>query len=82
MNMMNLGFRFLLELAALFTVGYWGWHQEIGGFRFILGIVGPALFAVVWYTFNIKDDPSRLGRVPIPVPGVVSSLELSLALLC
>jgi hypothetical protein len=71
MNTLNLGFRFLLELAALFTVGYWGWHRDIGAFRFVLGIVGPCLFAAVWYTFNTKDDPSRSGKAPVPVPGIV-----------
>ena len=69
MNALNLGLRFLLELAALFIVGYWGWHQDIGAFRFILAVIGPLLFAAVWYTFNVKDDPSRSGKAP--VPGVV-----------
>jgi hypothetical protein len=79
MKVLNLGLRFLLELAALFAVGYWGWHQDIGGSRFILGILGPAVFAAVWYTFNVKDDPSRSGKAPVRVPGVVRlAIELVL----
>ncbi len=70
MNLLNAGLRFLLELAALFAVGYWGWHQDIGAFRFILGVAAPILFAAVWYTFNVKDDPSRSGKAPVPVPGL------------
>jgi hypothetical protein len=70
MNVLNLALRFLLELAALFIVGYWGWHQNIGAFRFILAIIGPLLFASVWYTFNVKDDPSRSGKAPVPMPGL------------
>ena len=79
MNMLNAGLRFLLELAALFAVGYWGWHQEIGGFRFLLALAAPVLFAAIWYTFNVKNDPSRSGKAPVPVPGVVRlAIELAL----
>jgi hypothetical protein len=69
--MLNAGLRFLLELAALFVVGYWGWHQEIGAFRFLLAVIAPVLFAAVWYAFNVKNDPSRSGKAPIPVRGIV-----------
>ena len=68
MNAINLGLRFLLELAALFILGCWGWHQDIGAFRFILAVIGPLLFAAVWFTFNVKNDPSRSGKAPVPVP--------------
>ena len=79
MNMFNAGLRFLLELAALFAVAYWGWHQDLGAFRFVLAVVGPILFAVVWYTFNVKNDPSRSGKAPVPVPGFVRlAIELVL----
>ncbi len=79
MNMLNAGLRFLLELAALFTVGYWAWHQDFGAIRFILAIVGPVLFAAIWYTFNVKNDPSRSGKAPVPVPGLARlAIELVL----
>ena len=45
----NLGLRFLLEVAALAAVGWWGWH--IGGStwgRLVLAIVLPLGVALVW----------------------------------
>jgi hypothetical protein len=79
MNKLNLALRLLLELIALFIFGYWGWHQDIGIFRFGLAVVGPVLFAAIWYTFNVRDDPSRSGEAPVPVPGALRlSLELIL----
>ena len=71
MDILNAGLRFLLELAALFAVGYWGWHLDIGALRFIVAVAGPVSFAAIWYTFNVKNDPSRSGKAPVPVPGIV-----------
>jgi len=71
MNILNAGLRFLLELAALFAVGYWGWYQQTGALRIVLAVIAPVLFAAVWYTFNVKNDPSRSGNAPVPVPGIV-----------
>jgi hypothetical protein len=67
----NLVFRFILELAALLALGYWGWTQHAGIWRFLwaIGLVGLA--AVVWGTFAVPDDPSRSGDAPVPVPGIV-----------
>ena len=70
-NLINLGIRFLLELAALFSMGYWGWRQGIGAFRVLLAVGIPILAAVVWGIFNVPKDPSRSGRAPVPVPGIV-----------
>ena len=76
----NLVLRFILELAALFALGCWGWTQPAGFWRFIwaVGLVGLA--AIVWGTFAVPDDPSRSGRAPVPVPGAVR-LIIELALL-
>ncbi len=79
MNTLNLGLRFLLELCGLFAIGYWGWRQDVGAFRFVLCLVGPIIFGIAWFTFNVKNDPSRSGKAPIPVPGAVRlALELFL----
>jgi len=43
----NLTLRFLLELAALAAVGWWGW--DVGGIA--LAIVLPLAFAAVWGLF-------------------------------
>jgi hypothetical protein len=78
-NPINLGVRFLLELAALFVIGYWGWSQAAGPLRFLLAIGLPLLAATAWGVFRVPDDPSASGRAPVPVPGPLRlALELAL----
>lgn len=75
----NLTIRFLLELAGLATLGYWGWHQSDGPFRYVLALGLPLIAAAAWGSFNVANDPSRSGQAPIPVPGLVRlGLELAL----
>jgi hypothetical protein len=31
----------------------------------------PLLAAAAWGAFNVKDDPSRSGKAPVPVPGIL-----------
>ena len=78
-NPINLAVRFLLELSALLAVGFWGWRQGKGSFRFVLAIGLPLIAAVLWGTFAVPDDPSRSGKAPVPVPGIVR-LVLELAI--
>jgi hypothetical protein len=66
---LNLTFRFLLELAALVSMGYWGWTQHEGFGRFLWTIALPIIAAILWGTFAVPDDPSRSGNAPVPVPG-------------
>lgn len=76
---LNLALRFLLEIAALVAIGYWGFDQHGGIWRFVIAIGGPVLAAVLWGTFAVPGDPSRSGSAPVPVPGVLRlALELSL----
>lgn len=70
----NLMVRFLLELAALVSVGFWGWKSNEGVFQYILGIGLPILMTIIWGTFAVLDDPSRSGKAPIPVSGLVRLL--------
>jgi hypothetical protein len=70
----NLGIRFLLELCVLAAVGYWGWSQHRGLMRILMAFGLPLLMAIAWSTFAVPDDPSRSGRAPVPVPGVVRLL--------
>jgi hypothetical protein len=65
-NPINLGLRFLLELAALFSVGYWGWNQHGGVLRLVLTVGLPLLFAALWGTFRVPGDP---GDAPVAIPG-------------
>jgi hypothetical protein len=75
----NLTIRFLLELAALAALGYWGWHQSDGPFRYVLALGIPLIAAAAWGSFNVANDPSRSGQAPIPVSGLVRlGLELAL----
>lgn len=74
----NLAVRFLLELSTLLVMGLWGWSQSDGWLRFVLASGIPILFAVLWGTFAVLNDPSRSGGAPIPVPGIVRlGLELT-----
>lgn len=70
-NPVNLTIRFLLELAALAVMGIWGWRQGEGWMQYLLVIGIPLLVAAVWGTFAVPNDPSRSGKAPIPVPGII-----------
>jgi hypothetical protein len=66
---LNLAVRFLLEVAALASMGFWGWRVGSGWPRFVLAALIPMVVAVVWGVFAVPDDPSRSGAAPIMVPG-------------
>ena len=70
----NLFIRFLLEIAALIAVGIWGWRQSEGWFRLVLAIGIPLIFATLWGTFAVPNDPSRSGSAPVVTPGVIRLL--------
>ena len=70
-NPLNLALRFALEIAALFALGYWGWTQHEGLWRFVWSIGLVVLAAVIWGTFAVPGDPSRSGNAPVQVPGAV-----------
>ena len=76
---LNLALRFLLEIAALVAIGYWGFSLNAGIWRIIIGLGGPLLAAALWGTFAVPEDPSRSGKAPVPVPGILR-LVLELAL--
>ncbi len=67
----NLGLRFLLELSALLTMGIWGWQQRVDGLRFVLALSIPLLLAIIWGVFAVPNDPSRSGKAPVPIPGLL-----------
>lgn len=48
----KLGLAFLLELAVLFAVGYWGFTLSSGlPFRLVAGLGTPVLMALLWGVF-------------------------------
>jgi hypothetical protein len=71
---LNLTLRFLLELTILFAYGNWGWNQGSDWRRYALAIILPFVAAAVWGIFAVPDDPSRSGKAPLPVPGIVRLL--------
>ncbi len=65
-NPLNLALRFLLELAAMFAVGYWGFTQFSGLTRYLLAFGLPLAFSILWALFSTPGDrPSA----PVPVSG-------------
>lgn len=75
----NLGLRFLLELAAIFAFGYWGYSLGADRTRILLAIVFPLLYAILWGVFAVRGDPSRSGKTVVQTPGIIRLLlELGL----
>lgn len=73
-NPINLLARFILEIAGLVALGWWGWNQAEGILRFLLALGIPLLAAILWGTFAVPNDPSRSGEAKVPVPGIVRLL--------
>jgi len=77
-NPINLLVRFLMELAVLFSTGYWGWKMHSGITRFILMLLLPLVLAAIWGIFSVADDPSRSGKTVVAVSGIIRLIiELS-----
>lgn len=55
-------------------ISSWARTQFPGAPGIVLMIVLPLLAAAAWGTFNVKDDTSRSGKAPVPVPGWVRLL--------
>jgi len=79
---LNLIVRFLLELTAFFSSGLRAWHVSEVWSRFILVILVPLTLAILWGVFIVPDDPSRSGKAPVPVQGVIRFvLEIAIFIL-
>jgi len=70
-NPINLALRFLLEIAMLGIVGYWGWHLSGTWIRYIAAPGLPLVAAMLWGVFRIQNDPKP---APVEVPGIVRLL--------
>jgi hypothetical protein len=73
-NPLNLAFRFVLEIAALLALGYWGWTSGEGILRYVLALGVPIAAAALWGTFRVPGDSSSSGGVPVAVSGKVRLL--------
>ncbi len=61
LKMANLALRFLLELCALASLGYWGFQTGKGLIiKLGLGIGAPLLLALVWATLGAPGASVRL----------------------
>jgi Protein of unknown function (DUF2568) len=66
MGYANDGLRFLLELAALASLAYWGFAEQDGVGQWLLGLGAPLAAAVLWGRFVAPKashptvDPVRL----------------------
>ena len=67
----NLTVRFLLEISALIAIGIWGWNLNDGLIHFLSAFGLPIIFAAIWGIFAVPNDPSRSGKAPITVPGII-----------
>jgi len=62
----NYGLRFVLELAALVSLAYWGFDEFGGVVQWVIGLGAPLVAAVVWGRFMSPKashpvvDPARL----------------------
>ena len=65
----NLAARFLLELGALSSLGYWGWTAASGWLRPLLAAGLPVAAATLWGVFRVPGDVSASEKAPVAVPG-------------
>jgi hypothetical protein len=81
LRVINLGVRFMLELAALASVAYWGWNlRGSTALRIAAGVVLPLLVAVFWGLLvspKARLGTGRLGRAGL---GLLVFLTAALAL--
>lgn len=70
-NPINLGIRFLLEIAMLIVFALWGWHLSVIWVRYIAAAGLPLIAASLWGIFRIPDDPKP---APVEIPGLVRLL--------
>ena len=64
----NLAIRFVLELAALAALAYWGTQTGSGVVRWLLAAGAPAIFILVWARFVAPKAERRLPvrqRIPL-----------------
>jgi hypothetical protein len=67
----NLLLRWFLDLAALASVGLWGWSSVTGWSRPFVAVLLPLTMIAVLGIFAVPSDPIRSGYATVPVPGAV-----------
>ena len=64
MRAANLALKFLLELAAIAALAYWGATAADGVLAVVLGVGAPVVFIVVWGRFAAPRSGHRLPLRP------------------
>lgn len=64
----NSGVRFLLEVAGLLAIGYWGYQRTDGSLRWLLMLLPPLIVATLWAVFRVPGDG---GDPVVAVPGAL-----------
>jgi len=81
MKMLNNLVSFLLELAMLGALGYWGFHTVSSvPLKWVLGIGVPALVIVFWSLFMAPNAEHRIGWPWLPVISLALFLVSAAAL--
>ena len=79
----NDALRFLLEVAALAAVAYWGFSQHGGAVQWALGMGAPIALSFLWVTFinpqgsQVTKDPVRLLLEIVAFGAAVAALVAS-----
>jgi hypothetical protein len=68
---LNLVLRFILEIVALIIFAVRGYYLADNWTRFLLAVLLPVIFAVIWGVFAVPEDPSRSGKTVVKTPGMV-----------
>jgi hypothetical protein len=62
----NLGLAFLLELAALAALAYWGYRLDASvGVRWVVALGAPLALALTWSRIAAPTARRRLARTPL-----------------
>ncbi|MEU8620677.1 YrdB family protein [Streptomyces sp. NPDC048623] len=68
LHVLNEGLAFLLELAALAALAWWGWaFPDATVLRVLLAVAAPASAATLWGLFAAPR-----ARFPVPLPAVLA----------
>lgn len=68
LHVVNEGLAFLLELAALAVLAWWGWQSvENTALQVLLAVAAPTAAAVVWGLFAAPK-----ARIKLPLSGVLA----------
>ncbi|KQV24046.1 MULTISPECIES: YrdB family protein [unclassified Kitasatospora] len=68
LHVANEGLAFVLEVAALAVLAWWGWQfPDSTVLRLLLAVAAPVAAAVLWGLFAAPK-----ARIPVPLPGVLA----------